>query len=171
MADREDVLVTTKFRVERRRLLRGGALVERHIVVHPGAAVILPLLDDDHVVLIENTRASIGRKLLELPAGTLEPPEPPEACAARELEEETGYAAKRLTPLTSFFASPGISTERMYAFVAEGLRKTAQSLDPGELIDPVILTFDDLLARIRSGEVEDAKTIAVTLFYLRFRGV
>jgi ADP-ribose pyrophosphatase len=170
MADRvEEVLVTTKFRVEKRRLLRGGREVERHIVVHPGVAVMLPLLDDRRVVLIENTRASIGRKVLELPAGTLEPGEAPEVCAARELEEETGYVAARLSPLTSFFASPGISTERMHVFLAEGLTKTQQRLDPGELIEPVVLELDDLLERIGDGRVEDAKTIATVLFYARFR--
>jgi ADP-ribose pyrophosphatase len=166
MADEiEDVLVTAKFRIERRQLRRGGVEVERHVVVHPGAAVILPLLGDGRVVLIENQRVSVGRKLLELPAGTLEPEEAPEVCAARELEEETGYVAKTVRPLISFFASPGISTERMYAFVAEGLERTRQRLDPGELIEPVVLPFDVLLEKIRAGEVEDGKTIAVVLYY------
>ncbi len=164
----EEVLRAAKFTVERRRVVRGGQRFDRHIVVHPGAAVILPLLDDGRVVLVENQRVSVGRALLELPAGTLEPPEPPIACAARELEEETGYRAARLRPLVEFLASPGICTERMHAFLAEGLAPGPQRLEPGEVCRPVVLEWDDLLGRVRDGAIEDGKTIATVLYYQAF---
>lgn len=162
------ILSTTKFAVEERHVLRGGLELTRHIVVHPGAAVILPLLDDGRVVLIRNQRVSVGRALLELPAGTLEPGEAPIVAAARELEEETGYAAGSVEPLLEFLASPGICDERMYVFVARGLQKRAQRLDPGELIDPVVLDWEDALAAIADGRIEDGKTISSLLYFERF---
>lgn len=90
----EVLLETRKFTVRRLEYnVPGQGLVRRELVVHPGAVTILPLLDPQTVVMIRNYRFAVGAELLELPAGTLEPPEPPVECAARELEEETGYRA------------------------------------------------------------------------------
>lgn len=164
-AKAEEILRAAKFTVERRRVVRDGQSFERHVIVHPGAAVVLPLLEGGRVVLVENQRASVGRALLELPAGTLEPPEPPLACAARELEEETGYRAGRLRPLVEFLATPGICTERMHAFVADGLVAGPQRLEPGEACRPIVLEWEELLERIRRGAIEDGKTIATALYY------
>ncbi|HMB95086.1 MAG TPA: NUDIX hydrolase, partial [Tepidisphaeraceae bacterium] len=90
--------------------------ITREVVVHPGAVVILPLLKDDQIVLIRNRRYAVGQILIELPAGTLEKGEPPMNCAGRELLEETGYLAGRIQPIGNFFTSPGILSEKMYAF-------------------------------------------------------
>ncbi|MGC4120712.1 MAG: NUDIX hydrolase [Myxococcales bacterium] len=98
-----------------------GAQVRRDVVVHPGATVILPLLDGDRVCLIRNQRVTVGEELLEIPAGTLEPPEPPQECAARELAEETGYRARRWKKLAEFYPSPGVLSEKMHLFLAEEL--------------------------------------------------
>jgi len=167
MSKQPDIVFTAKrFHIERRLLTRNdGGTESREVVVHPGAVVLLPLLDDGRVVLIKNERFSIGRVLWELPAGTLEANEPLELCAARELEEETGYRAESITPLFNFYPSPGISDERMYVFVARGLVPTRQKLDPVERIEPVPTTVDEVLRMIKMGEIQDAKTIASVLFW------
>ncbi len=168
--DKHDVLLTArKFRVERRAVpARDGSFVTQEFVVHPGAAVVLPILPDGRILLIRNRRPSVQQTLVELPAGTLEPGESPEACAARELEEETGYAAGALQPLISFLPSPGIMTERMHIFVATELRAGEAHLEPGESIELAPQTWDEALAQVRAGRIVDGKTIVGLLFYDRF---
>ncbi len=100
--------------------LPSGRSVEREVVRHPGAVVIIPVLDDHRVALIRNYRIALGMTVFECPAGTLEPPEPPETCASRELIEETGFRAATLIPLGWFYTTPGLTDEKMYAFVARG---------------------------------------------------
>jgi ADP-ribose pyrophosphatase len=145
-----------------------GRRFKREVVVHPGAVVILPLLDAETVLLIKNYRYTVARYLLELPAGTLEPKEPPLNCAGRELQEETGYLAKKLTPMSSFYASPGILTEKMYIFVATDLVKTIQDLDESEEIQVVPVKWDQAIEMIQTGQIEDSKTIATLLMYHQF---
>lgn len=137
----------------------------REIVVHPGAVVVLPVLTDTDIVMIRNYRYAIERELIELPAGTLEPGEDPAACAARELEEETGYQAGRIEPLGEFYTTPGITDELMRCFVAHDLRKTSQRLDTGERIRPEVVPFEQAIDWIRRGTIVDGKTIAVLLRY------
>jgi ADP-ribose pyrophosphatase len=162
----ERVVVGRRVRVEERRVPRRDGQVElREMVVHPGSVVLLPLLDDGRLVMIRNRRFAVERTLLELCAGTLEPGEDVALCAARELEEETGYRARQLTELLSFFPSPGISNERMHVFVARGLSVSAQQLDQSEQIEVEPLPLSDVLARIRAHEIEDAKTIAAVLYF------
>lgn len=140
----------------------------RELIVHPGAVVILPLLDAHTVAMIRNHRMAAGQTLWELPAGTLEPPEPPEVCAARELVEETGYRAREVRPLLSFFTSPGICTERMHAFVASGLEHVGQELEEGEAIEVEPVPMERVLAMIRENQIQDAKSVATVLFYNAF---
>ena len=108
-----------------------GSRTKREVVVHPGAVVVLPFVDDKTIVLIRNKRYAVGQLLVELPAGTLDPKEAPINCAGRELLEETGYLAKRLKPIGNFFTSPGILSEKMYAFAAYDLEKKQQALEEG----------------------------------------
>jgi ADP-ribose pyrophosphatase len=110
----------------------------------------------------------VGEVLLELPAGTLEPKEPPMNCAGRELLEETGYLAKRLKPLGSFYTSPGILTEKMHAFVAYDLQKKETALEEGEEIELYPTTLEQAMQMIKHGQIVDGKTIAVLLMYERF---
>ncbi len=162
----EVVFTAKRFHIERREVVRSdGGVEEREVLVHPGSVVIVPLLDDGRVVLIKNERISVGRVLWELPAGTREAKEDPALCALRELEEETGYRAQSMTPIFSFYLAPGTSDERMHAYVARGLVKTQQSLDPTERIEPVPKSVDEVLRMIKMGEIEDAKTIATILFW------
>ena len=166
----ETLLTTSRFSVIRRHdTTPDGRAFHRDIVVHPGAVVILPLLDADsdapRVVMIHNYRHAIQRELLELPAGTLEPGEPPPACAARELIEETGYRAARIEPFTQFYASPGILTELMHIFVATDLTPAEAQPDPGERIRVEVLGLEDAYARLHDGAIVDSKTIATLLLY------
>ncbi len=166
----ETLLQTSKFSVERRVVpLPDGGVCEREVVVHPGAAVVLPILEDGSIVMIRNTRFSVGRTLLELPAGTLEPGEPPISCAARELEEETGYRAEQIEPLCEFYTSPGICNERMYAFTARGLTRVGQRLEKTEKIHVHIVPEDNIRQMLVERSIEDGKTIAVVGIYLLAR--
>lgn len=155
--------------VLRRVQTRSGQAVEREVVVHPGAVVILPVLADGRLVFIRNRRHTVHEDLLELPAGTLEKGEAPAACAARELTEETGYAAEQLEALGWFYTSPGVLTEKMYAYVARGLRQGRQELEDNEEIRVEILTMEEVEGLIRKNRLVDAKTLATVLRY-RLRG-
>jgi ADP-ribose pyrophosphatase len=167
MGEKNEVLLRTKrFSVEKRRVpSRSGGEAFKEIVVHPGSVALLPILDDGRIVLVRNTRAAIGRTLWELPAGTRDPGEEPETCGMRELEEETGYRATRLTRLHQFYPAPGICDEVMHAFVADGLVPTQQKLDDSEQIEVHALHPDEVLRMVKAREIEDAKSIAIILFW------
>ena len=140
----------------------------REIAEVADAVVILPILDDGRVVLIRNRRFAVNQTLWELPAGTMEPGEDPALTAARELEEETGYRAQSVQHLTSFFPTPGFCTEKLHAYRATGLSPSAQSLDPTEAITPHPTPLGQTMNMIRTGEIEDAKTIATLLYHHTF---
>jgi ADP-ribose pyrophosphatase len=106
---------------------------------------------------------------VELPAGTCEVGESTEATAHRELIEETGFRAERLTPLQTFFMSPGILDEAMHLFLAEGLIPGGASPEPGEEIENLIVSWPEAMAMIRNGQIEDAKTLVGLLYFDRFR--
>jgi ADP-ribose pyrophosphatase len=164
------LLTTDRFRVEEvRQTLAGGGIRKRAIVRHPGAVAIIPLVDADHVCLIRNYRISVEQTLLEIPAGTLEPGEPPSETAQRELREETGYTADKLTPVAAFYLSPGIVDEKMHVFAAEGLTAGEAAREPGEEIENLIVPWQEALQMIVMGRIQDAKTIAALLLYDRLR--
>jgi ADP-ribose pyrophosphatase len=143
-----------------------GKTLSREVVRHPGAVVILPVLDSasgPQVVFIKNWRMSVERWVLELPAGTLEQGEDPAVCAARELEEETGYAAATITHLCRFYTSPGLSDELMWAYAARGLTGVGQRLEVDERVTVHPTPIDRALGMITSGELVDAKSIAALL--------
>ena len=142
----------------------------REVVRHPGAVCIVPILDHDQpgaqrVCLIRNERVAVGQKLIELPAGTLEPGEDPRDTAARELAEETGYRAGRVEPLAEFHTSPGILDERMYLFLAADLTAGDRDLQPGEEIENLVVPLSEAMAMVRRGEIVDAKTLVGLLWY------
>jgi ADP-ribose pyrophosphatase len=145
-----------------------GNRVAREVVVHPGAVVVLPILPDGQVLLINNKRFAVGQVLIELPAGTLEKNEHPMNCAGRELLEETGYLAGQIQLLGSFFTSPGVLSEKMFAYVAYDLEKRQAALEEGEEIELVPVAMDQAIAMIGSGQITDGKTIATILMYDRF---
>ena len=158
-----------RFRVERvTHESPDGTRNAKDIVRHPGAVTIMPLLDDGRICFVENYRAAVGERLVELPAGTLEPPEEPVKTALRELAEETGYRAAHLELLTTFYMSPGILDERMYVYAATGLVAGEMALEAGEDIRIALFTWDEAVEMIRDGRIRDAKSVAALLYYERF---
>jgi ADP-ribose pyrophosphatase len=154
------LLETERFSVEEVwRELPGGQRRTRAVIRHPGAVVVIPMVDDNRVCLIRNFRVAIGRALLEVPAGTLVPGEDPLQAAERELIEETGYRAGRWQPLQSFWVSPGILDERIHLFLATELEPGPPAREPGEEIENVVVNWQEALAMVRRGEIEDAKTL------------
>ncbi len=139
--------------------VKNGDVTLREIAEHNGAVAMIPLDSAGNVTLVKQWRAATGRYMLEIPAGTLETGEEPEAGAPRELREETGLDAARWDFLVRFFPSPGILTEEMFLYLARDLTQGAQQLMDDEDIEVVTLPLDDAIARIATGEIADAKTI------------
>ena len=146
-----------------------GRPIERDMVIHPGAAAILPLVDADHVCLLRNPRFVVNETIWEIPAGTLEPGEAPEAAAMRELEEETGYQAKRWRKLAAFYPSPGVLSERTHLFLAEALTPGAMRPEADEQMEPQVVTWEQALAWALDGTIRDAKTLVALLLWDRLR--
>jgi ADP-ribose pyrophosphatase len=170
MQDGEVLLTGKVFQVVHRvQVTADGKTHARQIIRHPGAVVLLPLLDDGRVVLIQNYRVAAGQRLIELPAGTLDPGEEPPQAAGRELAEETGYQARRLELLTTFYSSPGILDERMHLFLATGLTPGPTDLQGGEDIQPLVLAWHEAMEMARNGEIRDAKTLVGLLYYHTFQ--
>ena len=145
-----------------------GRRHKREVCVHPGAVVILPFVDPEHILMIRNRRYVVGETLIELPAGTLEKNEDPMNCAGRELIEETGYIAGRLKPIGNYYTAPGILSEKMYAFAAYDLTRAKAALEEGEEIELAPANLDEAIDMIRDGLIKDAKTIATLMMYDRF---
>ena len=143
-----------------------GRKVRREMIEHRGAAAILAFDDEDKVILVKQHRFPHGY-VLEIPAGTLEKKEEPINCAFRELEEETGYRARKMTPLITYYPSIGYNTEIIHCFVASGLKKVADlKLDDDEILSVVKIDLSKLLRMIKSGKIQDSKTICAVLTYV-----
>jgi ADP-ribose pyrophosphatase len=139
--------------------LPNGVTKDREVVRHPGAAAMVPLLDDGNVVLVKQYRHAVNNYLWEIPAGTLEPHEEPVACAERELIEETGYEAKDFDKLTEILPAPGYTDEHIHIFLATGLTLGEQRLEDDEVLTVQPTPFDKAIEMIKTGEIQDAKTI------------
>jgi ADP-ribose pyrophosphatase len=162
-----------KLDIDSVRTPTGGAL-ELEIIRHPGAAAIVPLLSDPDegdpsVLLLEQYRYATGGVIWEIPAGVLEPGEEPEACARRELLEETGALAGRLDHLTTLFTTPGFTDEQIHLFLATGLTVEEPEHQHDEFIQVRSLPMSEVLRMIRDGEIVDGKTISAVLFVAGFR--
>jgi ADP-ribose pyrophosphatase len=138
---------------------------EREIVEHPGAVAIVAVDGDGMVALVRQRREAARKELLELPAGTLEDGEQPLASAKRELKEETGLTGGTWRELIAFYTTPGFCRERMYLFLAEGVQHGEASPEEDEQLELVCWRRDEIEGRL--GEIEDAKTLAGLLLYLR----
>ena len=149
-------------RVDRVRLADGTETV-REVAESPNAVVIVAVDDDQNLLLVRQYRFAIGRELLELPAGLIEGGDAPIATAQRELREETGFAAAKLTELGHFYVAPGGVTECLYAFLGTGLTHDPLAPDADERIELVRMGFREAVEMARTGGFHDAKTIASLL--------
>ncbi|MCI0706748.1 MAG: NUDIX hydrolase [Ignavibacteriae bacterium] len=139
-----------------------GNRAVHEVAEHPGGAVAVPVMDDGTLLLVRQYRYPIQKYILELPAGKLSPGEDPQLCAARELEEETGYSAEKLTKLTGIYTTPGFCTELLHIYLAEGLKKSpaGQQLEEGEWsLTLERVPFAKAVAMIEKGEIVDGKSI------------
>lgn len=164
--ERTTLFTGVRFNVEGRTFT--GNDKRRDLVIHPGAVVILPVLDPQTYLLIRNWRFAVEKTLWELPAGTLEPDEPPEKTAYRELIEETGYQAGSITPLTSFYSTPGFCNEKIHAYLATDLKHVGQALEDDEEIFVEKVPINRVMELIRSGDLQDAKSIVTILYCQQF---
>jgi len=167
-AKEEKAQLLTRKTVYRGRIIRldlervqlpGGPVHELEVIRHPGASCIVPFVSEDEVLLLRQYRHAAGGFLYELPAGTLEEGEHPDDCAARELEEETGFKAGRLEKLGSIRTTPGFSDEIIHIYAAHDLTPGTQATEDCEILSVERLRFDEALDMIRDGRLMDAKSI------------
>lgn len=149
--------------------LSDGSTRELEVVEHPGAVALLPIVDADHLCLLRNRRYAVGATLIEVPAGTMVEGESPEATAARELTEETGHRAGRIVPMGSWWVSPGLFTERMHLFRCEELVAGDARPELDEALEPFVASWDEALAMVADGRIEDAKSMLAILLGQRWR--
>ncbi|MDS9997192.1 ADP-ribose pyrophosphatase [Bacillus atrophaeus] len=150
--------------------LPNGKTSKREIVKHPGAVAVLAVTDSNKIILVNQYRKPLERTIVEIPAGKLEKGEEPEYTALRELEEETGYTAKKLTKITAFYTSPGFADEIVHLFLAEDLSvlEEKRELDEDEFVEVMEVTLEDALKLVETREVYDAKT-AYAIQYLQLK--
>jgi len=142
-----------------------GRKVKREIIEHRGAAAMLAFDEENKIILVKQHRFPHGY-VLEIPAGTLEKREEPIKCAFRELEEETGYRAKKMTKLISYFPSVGYNQEEIHIFVASGTKKEFDlKLDNDEFITVIKMDIKKLIEMIKAGKIIDSKTICAVMIY------
>lgn len=139
--------------------LPDGAITHREYIKHPGAVVVLAILDDGSVLLERQFRYPMGRVFIELPAGKIDPGEDVLACAKRELQEETGYTASDWQFVTTIHNAIAYSDEHLDLFLARGLTSGPAKLDDGEFLETFSATLPDMLDMVRSGQISDVKTI------------
>ncbi len=150
--------------------LPNGRRVDLDLVRHPGAAAVVPFLDEDRILMIRQYRFATGGELLEIPAGKLDPGEAPESCAARELLEETGYRAGRLEKLGAIWTSPGFTNEVIHLYSAFDLEAAEQQLEPDEIIELVPMPLTQALDTLRRSAIFDAKSMTALLLAAARRG-
>ena len=143
--------------------LPGGNKAFREVVKHPGGVGILPVDSDGNAWCVRQYRYVHSQHLLEMPAGKLEWGEEPEACAVRELSEETGFTAGRLIPLGAILTSPGFSSETLYLYLALDLQAGESHPDENEFLDVLKVPFAQLVEQVMDGSLTDGKTVTAVL--------
>lgn len=151
-----------------------GSSGQLEMLRHPGASAVVPFLEDPRapdprVLLIRQFRHAANGFIWEIPAGRLDAGETPEACAHRELEEETGWRARTIEPLTTIYTTPGFTDERIHLFLAHGLEPGSERREADEFMELHDLNWSAVLELVRTGEVQDGKTLISLLFVECFR--
>jgi len=157
-----------RLRVDEVVLLSGKETV-REVIEHNGAVAIVAIDIEKNILLVRQFRHAAGKELLEIPAGGIDPGETPEETARREMQEETGYTPGKLERLGGFYSAPGYASEYLYLFLATGLMPARLIAEDTEEIKLVKMQLDDAIELIRNGEIQDAKSIAGLLYYLKFK--
>jgi ADP-ribose pyrophosphatase len=149
----------------RRDLLKtpDGRETKLDIIEHGGSVIIIPVDKDGNLLFVRQYRHAAGMDLLELPAGTLEEGEDPAACAAREIREETGFAADKIEKIGDFYLAPGYSTEFMHVYLAQDLRYDPLEADADEFLSVETIPFAEAVQMAERGEMPDAKSLAALL--------
>jgi ADP-ribose pyrophosphatase len=147
--------------------MEGGVIARREIIRHPGAVAMIPVDHLDRLLLVTQYRHAAGRRLLEIPAGTLERGEDPRDCAIRECQEEVGMLPGRVVPMGGLFVAPGYTTEYIHLFVCTDLEESRLAADEDEDLEVEPTTLEDALSLIESGEICDAKSVVGILRYSR----
>ena len=156
-----------KLSVDRVRLPNGN-VAELEMIRHQGAAAAVPVDADRNVLMVRQYRHAAGSWLLEVPAGKLDPGEPPETCALREVEEETGFRPERLIPMGWIFTTPGFTDEKIWLYAATDLQAARQELEDDEVLTVEKLPLDRAVELAASGEIRDAKSVCALLRVSRF---
>ncbi len=151
--------------------LPNGFRTELEVIRHPGASAVVPFVSETDILLVRQYRHAVDGYLYELPAGKLDDGEPPETCAARELEEETGHRAGALQKLGAILTTPGFTDEVIHLFVATDLTPTQSHLEADEVLSVVRLPFREALAMVEDGRITDGKTVSGLLMAARTREV
>lgn len=138
--------------------LSDGSRDGREVVRHHGGAGVVAVMDG-RVCLVKQYRVALGRMTLEIPAGKVDPSEPRDVCAARELTEETGLVAERVEQLVESYGAPGFTNEHTSVYFAHGLTQGESAPDEGEFLNVLWLPVDDVIEAIRLGLIDDAKTV------------
>lgn len=139
--------------------LPNGAIAELELITHPGASAVVPLKDDETVVMIRQYRHAVGGYIYEIPAGKLHPGEDPRDCAMREVEEEIGYKVGTLEPLLSFFTTPGFTDEIIHVYLGKDLTVGKQDLGEDEVLEIIEMPLAKTIGLIKDGSIKDGKTI------------
>lgn len=139
--------------------LPNGKTSTREWIKHPGAACIIPVLPDGKIALIKQYRYPVQAEMIELPAGKLDPGEAPEVCARRELQEEIGYSAGKMTFVCHIHPAIGFASEKMWIYFAEDLTKTTENTDHDEFVELIPTFLEDAVNWVWKGTITDVKTI------------
>lgn len=145
-------------------VLPDGRPCKRELVEHSGGACVL-CVRGGKIALVKQFRYAYGKEILELPAGKINPDEPPEACASRELSEETGLNVRNLELWHTLYPTPGYTNEKIYIYYARNVEEGNAHLDEGEFLNVVYLPVEEVLSMIARGEICDAKTIVAVYRY------
>jgi ADP-ribose pyrophosphatase len=150
-------------------ILPDGKLASREYLGHPGAVAVIPFVNADEIILVCQYRYPVGKLTWEIPAGKLDKNEKPDLCVRRELEEETGFKAKKIKKLISYWPTPAFANEVLHVYAAFGLMQSVKSPDEDEFIDHKIFSFKEALKLVETGKIMDSKTIIALLYWKAFR--